>query len=87
MAFVFCLMQNRFQIINVWRLLSSNPIKDTPLAIYHYRLFDLDNDIHVSEVRESQNNVWVRVWVCSNSIIHPNTQPPHTLLVVCKHSQ
>ncbi|UJR12460.1 hypothetical protein I4U23_016636 [Adineta vaga] len=44
-------MQKRFQIINVWRPLGSNPIINTPLTICDYRSLDLENDIHVSEVR------------------------------------
>ncbi|CAF1497513.1 unnamed protein product [Adineta ricciae] len=45
------IMQNRFQIINVWRPLGSHPIRKIPLAICDYRSLDLNNDIHVSEVR------------------------------------
>jgi hypothetical protein len=44
-------MQNRFQIINVWRPLGPNLIINTPLTICDYRSLDLDNDIHVSEAR------------------------------------
>jgi hypothetical protein len=39
-------MQNRFQIINVWRPLGSNPIMNTPLAICDYRTIDLNNDLY-----------------------------------------
>jgi len=50
------LMQNRFQMINVWRPLGSNPIMNIPLIICDYRSIDFDNDIHVGEVRGSKNN-------------------------------
>ncbi len=50
-------MQNRFQLINVWRPLGPNPIINTPLAICDYRSIDLNNDIHVSENRGSQASV------------------------------
>ncbi|CAF4339266.1 unnamed protein product, partial [Rotaria sp. Silwood2] len=46
-------MQKRFQIINVWRPLGPNPIMNTPLTICDYRSLDLDNDLHVSEIRNS----------------------------------
>ncbi|CAF1208337.1 unnamed protein product [Rotaria sp. Silwood1] len=46
-------MQKRCQIINVWRPLGPNPIMNTPLTICDYRSLDLDNDLHVSEIRNS----------------------------------
>jgi len=51
------MMQNRFQIINIWRPLGSNPIMNTPLTLCDYRSLDLDNDIHLSEVRGSESTV------------------------------
>ena len=44
-------MQKRFQIINVWRPLGPNSVVSTPLAICDYRSLNLDEDIHVSEIR------------------------------------
>jgi hypothetical protein len=52
-------MKNRFQIINVWRPLGSNPIINTPLTICDYRSLDHVNDIHVVEARGSQASVSV----------------------------
>jgi hypothetical protein len=46
-------MQNRFQIIIVWRPLGSNPIVNTPLTICDYRTIDLNNDLRISEVRNT----------------------------------
>ena len=47
------IMQNRFQIINVWRPLGSNPIVNTPLTICDYQTIDLNNDLRISEVRNT----------------------------------
>ncbi|CAF1146214.1 unnamed protein product [Didymodactylos carnosus] len=44
-------MQNRFQIINVWRPLGSNPITQKPLTICDYRSVDVEKDIHPLDVR------------------------------------
>jgi len=60
------LMQNRFQIINVWRPLGPNPITNTPLTICDYRSLDLDNDIHLSEVRGSDSTV--SLYIISHNI-------------------
>jgi hypothetical protein len=46
-------MQKRFQILNTWRPLGPNPITNTPLTICDYRTLDVDNDIHVSKVRNT----------------------------------
>jgi hypothetical protein len=43
-------MQNRFQLINVWRPLGPNPIMNVLLAVCDYRSLDSDNDIHVSKL-------------------------------------
>ncbi|CAF3704942.1 unnamed protein product [Rotaria sp. Silwood1] len=40
------LMQNRFQIINVWRPLGPNPITEKPLTICDYRSVDVEKDVH-----------------------------------------
>ena len=50
-------MQNRFQLINIWRPLGPNPIINMPLTICDYRSLDLVNDIHVSEHRGTQNSL------------------------------
>ena len=50
-------MQKRFQIINVWRPLGPNPIVNTPLTLCDYRTVDVDNDLHVSEVRNTTASV------------------------------
>jgi hypothetical protein len=60
------MMQNRFQIINVWRPLGPNPIMNTPLAMCDYRSLDLNNDIHLSEVRGSESTV--SVYIISRNI-------------------
>ncbi|CAF3835275.1 unnamed protein product [Rotaria sordida] len=46
-------MENRFQIINIWRPLGSNSIMNTPLAICDYSSLNLDNDVHASKIRGS----------------------------------
>ena len=48
-------MQNRFQLINIWRPLGPNPIIEKPLAICDYSSIDIANDIHPLEVRGSPN--------------------------------
>lgn len=48
-------MKNRFQIINFWRPLGPNPIKNKPLAICDYSSLDLANDVHHLDVRGSLN--------------------------------
>ena len=45
------LMQNRFQVINVWRPLGPNAIMDKPLAVCDYRSLNLENDVHRLDVR------------------------------------
>ena len=52
-------LRNRFQIVNVWKPLGSNPITNTPLSICDYQTFDLKNDIHVSEAHSSVNTTSV----------------------------
>lgn len=49
------IMQNRFQLINIWRPLGPNPITEKPLAICDYSSIDIDNDVHPLEVRGSPN--------------------------------
>jgi hypothetical protein len=44
-------MQNRFQIINIWRPLGSNPITQKPLTICDYRSVDVEKDVHPLNVR------------------------------------
>jgi hypothetical protein len=44
-------MQNRIQIINVWRPLGPNPITKNPLTICDYRSVDPDEDVHPYTVR------------------------------------
>jgi hypothetical protein len=51
------MMQNRFQIINIWRPLGPNPVTNTPLTICDYRSIDINNDVHISEVRGSESSV------------------------------
>jgi hypothetical protein len=46
-------MQKRFQIINVWCPLGPNPITNNPLTLCDYHTIDIDNDLHVSEVRNT----------------------------------
>ncbi|CAF1454456.1 unnamed protein product [Adineta steineri] len=43
-------MQHRFQVINVWRPLGSNPITHKPLAICDYRSIDVDKDVHSFDI-------------------------------------
>lgn len=49
------MMQNRFQVINVWRPIGPNTIINIPLSICDYRSLDPDNDIHVTELRGTCN--------------------------------
>lgn len=49
-------MQNRFQLVNVWRPLGPNPIMNIPLAMCDYRSLDLDNDTHVSNLLGSKTD-------------------------------
>jgi hypothetical protein len=60
------MMQNRFQIINVWRPLGPYPTMNTPLAICDYHSLDLDNDIHVSKVDGSESTI--ALYMISNNI-------------------
>jgi hypothetical protein len=39
-------MQNRIQVINIWRPLGPNPITQKPLAICDYCSLDIDKDVH-----------------------------------------
>ncbi|CAF1099217.1 unnamed protein product [Rotaria sordida] len=48
-------MQNRFQIINIWRPLGPNPIINTPLTICDYCSLDPHNDVHAGTVYNSPN--------------------------------
>ncbi|CAF3326935.1 unnamed protein product [Rotaria socialis] len=48
-------MKNRFQIINIWRPLGSEVIRNKPLAVCDYASIDTDNDVHPLEVRGSLN--------------------------------
>jgi hypothetical protein len=48
-------MQNRFQLINIWRPLGLNPITYKPLTICDYSSLDLQNDVHPLEVHGSPN--------------------------------
>jgi hypothetical protein len=64
------LMNNRFQIINVWKPFGPNPIVNTPLTICDYQSLDVKNDIHLSEVRGSESTV--SIYVVSQNI--KNTQ-------------
>ncbi|CAF1141663.1 unnamed protein product [Adineta ricciae] len=41
----------RAQIMNIWRLLGSNPSTDKPLAICDYRSIDTEKDVHSLEIR------------------------------------
>ena len=47
------LMKNRFQIVNVWKPLGSNPIINTPLSICDYQTLDLKKDIHLADAQAS----------------------------------
>jgi hypothetical protein len=49
-------MKNRFQIINIWKPLGSNPIVNNPLTICDYQSIDLKNDIHLSDVRGTEKS-------------------------------
>ena len=57
-------LHNHFQIINVWKPLGPNPIVNTPLTICDYQTLDINHDIHVSEVRGSNNSV--AIYIVSN---------------------
>ncbi|CAF1046043.1 unnamed protein product [Adineta steineri] len=48
-------MQNRFQIINVWRPLGPHVIRNKPLTLCDYSSLDVHNDVHPLEVRGSTN--------------------------------
>ncbi len=50
-------LNNHFQIINVWKPLGPNPITNTPLTICDYQSLDIKNDIHISEVRGSESTI------------------------------
>jgi len=60
-------MQNRFQLINVWRPLGPNPIMNVPLTICDYRSLDLDNDIHVTEKRGSKSGIFSSYQISRNA--------------------
>lgn len=45
------LMQNRIQVMNIWRPLGSNPITQKPLTICDYRSLDINKDIHSLALR------------------------------------
>jgi hypothetical protein len=51
------LMNNRFQIIHVWKPLGPNPIFNNPLTISDYQSIDAKNDVHSSEVIASENTI------------------------------
>jgi hypothetical protein len=55
------LMKNRFQIINVWQPLGPNPITNKPLTICDYRSLDPINDIHVSNIRGTNNTASIYI--------------------------
>jgi hypothetical protein len=44
-------MQNRIQVINIWRPLGPNPITQKPLTICDYRSINLDKDVHPLALR------------------------------------
>ncbi|CAF1547932.1 unnamed protein product [Adineta ricciae] len=46
----------RFQIINLWRSLSPNPITDNPLTICDYQSIDPVKDAHMLTVRGETDN-------------------------------
>ncbi|CAF1141539.1 unnamed protein product [Adineta ricciae] len=46
----------RFQIINLWRSLSPNPITDNPLTICDYRSIDPVKNAHMLTVRGETDN-------------------------------
>lgn len=45
--------KKRFQIINVWRPLGSNPVVNIPLTICDYQSLDPTNDVHESSIHGS----------------------------------
>jgi hypothetical protein len=49
-------MQNRFQMLNIWRPVGPNPILNIPLALCDYRSVDLDKDMHVIVYRGTPNS-------------------------------
>lgn len=53
------ILKNRFQIINTWRPLGSNPIINIPLSICDYQTIDTKNDIHLSDTQGSANTTSV----------------------------
>ncbi len=63
-------MQHRFQVINVWRPLGSNPIKERPLTICDYRSLDVEKDVHLLDVRGSLNALTAYT-------VSPNAQNSH----------
>ncbi|CAF2711013.1 unnamed protein product [Rotaria sp. Silwood2] len=65
-------MQNRFQIINIWRPLGPNPIVNAPLTICDYRSLDPHNDVHAGVVYRSANDVTI-----SNYSISRNSPDAH----------
>jgi hypothetical protein len=50
-------MQNRFQLINIWRSIGPNAITNKPLTICDYSTLDIENDVHPITVRGSSNAV------------------------------
>jgi len=49
-------MQNRFQMINIWRPIGPHPILNIPLALCDYRSVDLDKDMHLIMYRGTPNS-------------------------------
>ncbi|CAF4062155.1 unnamed protein product [Rotaria sp. Silwood1] len=47
------LMQKRFQLVNIWRPIGPNPIKNHPLTVCDYTSIDVENDVHTLEIRAS----------------------------------
>ena len=59
------LMQNRFQLINIWRPIGPSAVTKNSLTLCDYSSLDLNNDIHLSELRGS--NISPAVYLISHN--------------------
>jgi hypothetical protein len=59
------LMQNRFQLINIWRPIGPSAITKNSLTLCDYRSLDLQNDIHLTEIQGS--NITLSVYTISHN--------------------
>jgi hypothetical protein len=53
-------MQNRIQVINIWRPLGPNPITQKPLTICDYSSIDIEKDVHPLAIPEGVHHSTAR---------------------------